>query len=290
MSEQTCVVAVDVGNSAAKIGVRRGKAAPTELDFSVSIRSENWQPQAIEWVREHAGCRQTHWRIASVNQSAAESLKSAVEQDMETAQQASVDFVSRHDVPMDVLVEEPDRLGIDRLLSAYGAKVLSACAAKQQSEVPLVVVDAGSAVTIDWVNSRGQFCGGAIMPGLRMQADSLAKGTDALPEIDWQSWTCRSVPATNTIEAIRLGLISGISSSIDRLTKHYAMSDQITSKQTMSKQATSEHVGANETLARNASLPKLVLTGGDAALISPYVQHPHEVVPNLVCRGVLELP
>jgi type III pantothenate kinase len=275
VSEPTCVVAVDVGNSAAKLCVRRGKIAPTEFGVSVSIGSKNWQSQAIEWVREHAGCRKTHWRVASVNQSAAESLKAAVEKDVQTAKQSSVDFVTRHDIPMAVLVDEPDRLGIDRLLSAYGAKLLSGCGPQQHPARPLVVVDAGSAVTIDWVDARGQFCGGAILPGLRMQADSLAKGTDALPEIDWQSWTCRSVPATNTVDAIRLGLISGISSSIDRLTKNYAKGEQ---------------GDANETTGHDSSSPQLILTGGDASLISPYVQYPHEVVPNLVCRGVLELP
>ena len=51
----------------------------------------------------------------------------------------------------------PDRVGIDRLLSAY--------AVVRRCESPAVIVDAGSAVTVDWVDAAGCFCGGAILPG-----------------------------------------------------------------------------------------------------------------------------
>ncbi|MGB7346577.1 MAG: type III pantothenate kinase [Pirellulaceae bacterium] len=265
MTERTCLVAVDVGNSAVKLCVRRdphtqGDASDL-IDCSVPIAQSDWQHQAIKWVRDHVGCSRSRWRIASVHKPAAKAFEQAI--DAMRAQSGidmTVNFVSRHDVPMKANVDQPDRLGIDRLLSAFGAANLF--------QAPVTVVDAGSAVTVDWVNADGEFCGGAIMPGLRMQAASLAKGTDALPEIDWQKWNYQPTAASNTIDAIRLGLMTGVSAAIDRLVLLYA---------------------SQQTGSASPEMPQLVLTGGDSEAISPFVRSSHQVVPNLVCRGLLDL-
>ena len=279
MTDRICTVAVDVGNSAVKLCVRRDDSAKksgaaessAELsdgcelnELSIPFTQSNWLSLALQWVSEQIGCQRSDWRIASVHQSAAKTLEDAVAgMQIESAAEVSLKFVSRHHVPMKVNVDQPDRLGIDRLLSAFGA-----C---NQLGGPLTVVDAGSAVTIDRVDGAGEFCGGAIMPGLRMQAESLAKGTDALPEIEWQTsvedtGNCQSAAASNTVDAIRLGLITSVTAAIDRLAEDYAGSDSATK-----------------------SKAQLVLTGGDAPTISPYVRHPHRVMPNLVCRGLLDL-
>ncbi|QDT13517.1 type III pantothenate kinase [Stieleria marina] len=277
MSERNCVVAVDVGNSAVKLCVRRGeekkvgdalgdKSVAAELaQLSVPICENAWHLRATRWVRDQVRCEHSHWLIASVHQPAAQTLQHAIDaMSVDSDMQMTVASVSRRDVPMNVRVDQPDRLGVDRLLSAYGAR--------NQFGSPVTVVDAGSAVTIDWVNDEGDFCGGAILPGLRMQANALAYGTDALPEIDWkvggsQSENPATVAGTNTVDAIRLGLITAVTAAIDRLSVAYANSG-----------------------AGSKAQSKLVLTGGDAATISPFVQQPHEVVPNLVCRGLLDLP
>ena len=226
------------------------------------IAQSDWETDAYRWVADQVTCKSVRWRIASVHRSAASTLRRTINETGSTSGlESSVDFVSRHDIPLSVKVDLPDSLGIDRILSAYGALC--------QHDAPLVVVDAGSAVTVDWVNSDGEFCGGAILPGMRMQADSLARGTDALPEIDWQEWQYLPSAAGNTVDAIRLGVITNLTAAIDRLATIYASSR-----------------GVDEGQESNV---RLVLTGGDAAAISPFVQYPHEVVPNLVCHGLLEL-
>ena len=65
--------------------------------------------------------------------------------------------------------------GVDRLLNAAAAyaTLKQAC----------VVVDAGTAVTVDFVDGHGTFHGGAIAPGARLQIDALHRGTDALPDV-----------------------------------------------------------------------------------------------------------
>ena len=68
-------------------------------------------------------------------------------------------------LPMETLLAEPDRIGADRLCTA--------AAAFQRIQQPCVVADFGTAVTIDCVNDQGLFLGGAILPGMKMQASAL---------------------------------------------------------------------------------------------------------------------
>jgi type III pantothenate kinase len=226
------------------------------MDHSIGLDRGSWQSDAIAWVQDQLGRQTIHWRIASVHQPAAESLRQAI-----AAQQPNTraDQAHWHDVPLKTRVDEPDRLGIDRLLSAY--------AASNRFTVPLIVIDAGSCVTVDYVSSESEFVGGAILPGLSMQARALAAGTDALPHIRLQAETALPVPGQNTVDAIRLGVLLGLAGSIERLVEDY---------QDLSP-------GSPQNC-------QVVVTGGDAATLSPRLRFTHEITPNLVCRGLLDLP
>lgn len=253
MNTTACTVAVDVGNTAVKLGVQRSDSV---IDHAILIGESRWERSTIEWVHDQLGCRDSRWRIASVHRRAAEHLVDSI---ADAEPQATIDLVTYHDVPMEVAVDAPERLGIDRLLSAY--------AAYRKWGSPLVVVDAGSAVTVDWVDDRGRFCGGAILPGLGLQARALATGTDALPEIKWTPGGRLSFPAKNTADAIYGGILLGVAAAIDSLADRYFQGSQ----------------------GKRASVG-LVLTGGDAAALSPHLRRSHHQVPNLVCRGLLSLP
>lgn len=248
-----CLVAVDVGNSAVKLAVQNETQV---IDHSIRLGSSGWELAVIGWVRDQLGCQTTHWRIASVHRSAAQSLDTTIRK---SDQAALIELINRHDVPMKVDVDQPDRLGIDRLLSAF--------AASNQSDCPLVVVDAGSAVTIDWVDSNRVFCGGAILPGLGLQSRALVMGTDALPQIQWEASESLQLPAKNTTDAIRSGIVIGVSACVDGMLQRYC-----------------------ESFGMKPEQAKVVVTGGDATTISPHICCPHEVRQNLVCRGLLDLP
>jgi type III pantothenate kinase len=79
-------------------------------------------------------------------------------------------------LPMSVAIAHPESVGVDRVCAAAAAfdRVGRACA----------VASFGTATTIDCVNDEGVFLGGAILPGLAMQARSLAEGTAQLPLVD----------------------------------------------------------------------------------------------------------
>lgn len=80
-------------------------------------------------------------------------------------------------VPMTVFYDHPQSLGVDRLLNAYGAKRLG--------QLPALVFDFGTATTVNWVNAKGEFGGGMIIPGLLTGLKSLASETEMLPDIYW---------------------------------------------------------------------------------------------------------
>ncbi len=290
MNPAACIVAVDVGNTAVKLAVQRhdsmGQPAVARnpiaecfvIDHSILIHQTHWEQLAIQWVRDQLGCKQMQWRIASVHRRAASRLVDAIRQ---ASPSATIDLVAFGDVPMRVAVDDPGRLGIDRLLSAYAAgrwlkeRRLGERKVKRHAPDPggpMVVVDAGSAVTIDWVDAVGTFCGGVILPGLALQSSVLATGTDALPQIDWAESRSVHLPATNTADAIYAGILVGVAAAIDGFVDRYL---EVWKRESGSIE-TMDHV-------------ELVLTGGDSAALSAHVRHPHLQTPNLVCRGLLDL-
>lgn len=100
----------------------------------------------------------------------------------------------------------PETLGSDRLAAAVGAK----------NEAPgrnLLVIDAGSAITIDFIDADGHFKGGNISPGVKMRLTALHRLTDRLPLVKKEGDTPSFGYDTET--AIRSGVIRGICHEID---------------------------------------------------------------------------
>jgi len=110
-------------------------------------------------------------------------------------------------IPIPVRVAHPDRVGSDRLLGAWTARELFGA--------PCIVVDVGTATTIDVVDGDGAFVGGAILPGPELAIRSLAKDTALLPPV-----TARlpeRVIGRDTVEAIQSGVVLGHLAAIQGL-------------------------------------------------------------------------
>src|SRR6185295_13316231 len=75
-----------------------------------------------------------------------------------------------------------------------------------------VVVDLGTAITLDVVNGRGEFVGGMIAPGVRLQGRALHEHTALLPEVALKR-TARAI-GRHTEEAIAAGIYHGIAGLI----------------------------------------------------------------------------
>ena len=254
---EVCTVAVDVGNTAVKLALRQGDHV---INHAIKHDHTHWHIEAVDWVRGQLACRQTRWRVSSVHRHAAETLIEAIGGE---ANPAAVECVTFREVPLKIAVDSPMRLGIDRLLSAFAATRLVPSDARSDG---LVVIDAGSAITVDWISETGCFCGGAILPGLALQSRALATGTDALPEILWSPDRHVQLPGKNTNDAIHGGILVGAAGAIDSLIDRYFSE------------------------ADDGASRSVVLTGGDATALSQYLRHSHQMHAHLVCRGLLELP
>lgn len=248
-------IAVDLGNSAAKWSV---DDLPAQR---VSLRSANWVEHLIGEAQSAVEDKGLRWRIASVNRPITKLLVGRLQEDASTA---DVRTIHCDDVPIIAKVANPDRVGIDRLLAAWMASRLF-------PRQPSVVVDAGSAITVDIVNHQAEFLGGVILPGIALQFDALARGTDALPAIEWSTALeitpdCLPIPATDTETAIRSGILLGAAAAVDGLIQHHI------------------------TRAALQEMPLVVLTGGDSILLSRLMAQPHHVMPRLVLDAIRELP
>ena len=123
-------------------------------------------------------------------------------------------------VPIGVSVDEPAKVGIDRLLN-----VLAASALVELGE-PAIVVDAGSAVTVDLLHEQGSFAGGAIFPGLRLMALALREHTAQLPLVDATAPIPPGPPGKNTDAAMKLGIIYAVAGGIDAIIRETAIAMQ----------------------------------------------------------------
>ncbi len=110
-------------------------------------------------------------------------------------------------IPIPVRIPEPERIGADRLLGAWTSRELFGA--------PVIVVDVGTATTIDVVDGGGAFVGGAILPGPALAIRSLGSDTALLPT---------AVPrlperaiGRDTVEAIQSGVVLGHLAAIEGL-------------------------------------------------------------------------
>lgn len=156
----------------------------------------------------------------------------------------------RTDPGIDVDVEKPEAVGVDRLLAAGSAF--------RQVGGSVIVVDVGTALTVDLVSASGCFMGGTISPGLKAMTRVLASDTSLLPEVRLEAPA--SAVGRDTPECIRAGVVFGAAGAVDRVVE--------------------ELIDATD------GAPRVVLTGGDAPVLSPYLKSPHHSEPDLVLRGL----
>lgn len=111
-------------------------------------------------------------------------------------------------LPLKNRYRTPSSLGKDRLASAVGANA-------RFPEKNLLVIDAGTAITMDFVSAANEYLGGNISPGLSMRFRSLHEYTDNLPLVEPMAEENPPLLGDETEEAIRAGVINGIIFELD---------------------------------------------------------------------------
>ena len=151
--------------------------------------------------------------VASVHDAAAGVLEMALAEESATGRrplrQRRISFA---DLPCLPAVAEPHRVGIDRLAAA------AAAAAVKPRDSGVIVVDCGTAATVDLIDADGRFLGGAILPGPTLMARALAQGTSKLPEVRaLEHAEPPAMPGGTTREAIAAGIGWGMRGAIAEL-------------------------------------------------------------------------
>ena len=108
---------------------------------------------------------------------------------------------------MPILYDEPRNVGADRIANAIGAY--------DQYGGPTIIVDFGTANTVDAVSERGEYLGGAIFPGIEISLDALFARAAMLRRVELVA--PKNVIGKSTIEAIQSGAVYGYSGQVDGL-------------------------------------------------------------------------
>lgn len=115
-------------------------------------------------------------------------------------------------LPIKVNYETPNTLGNDRIANAVGAWV---CNPGKHS----LVIDAGTCLKFDFIDSTGQYLGGSISPGLQMRLKALHTFTDNLPLIEEVNW--KHLIGNSTKSSIQSGAIGGLICEIEGMIGRY---------------------------------------------------------------------
>lgn len=179
---------VDIGNNSSKYFLFQGDA------IILRGRREN---SSLKFITELAKEYEVTNIIVSSVIDFAEEEKRAIEAELPDI----LWFTADTPLPINILYRTPETLGSDRLAAMVGA------AAKAPSK-NILVIDAGSAITIDFLDKSGTFRGGNISPGIKMRLTALHKFTDKLPLVEKEGET--PLLGQDTESAIRSGVIRGI--------------------------------------------------------------------------------
>jgi type III pantothenate kinase len=192
---------VDVGNSRIKWGL----CGPDAVREACSLPPDDpavWEQQCRQW-RLAANCQ---WIVTGVNPQRRDQLIAWLR-----AQEQRVRLLDDpKELPLRVLLERPDHVGVDRLLDAVAAN------SRRKADVPAVVIDAGSAVTVDLLDANGTFLGGAILPGMRLMAKALHDYTALLPLLAPPEKP-PAVPGTSTPAAMEAGIYWAVAGGVQAL-------------------------------------------------------------------------
>jgi len=248
------IIAIDIGNTNIAVGL----FINDEEQFINSIDGNN--------LPELTQCLKSAWEKIPVAEASREkkrngiivasSVKPAWTKQIEKILAESLDeklLLIGKDIPLPMTLDmdEPDKVGTDR--------VLCASAAYDVVEDAVVVADFGTAVTIDLVDEDGSFIGGVILPGFDISAAALNQHTALLPKVKVKK--PKKPFGKNTVDAINSGLYYSAVGTLEEILRRY-----------------SEVLG---------KWPHSIITGSAAKIIFEDCNFIDSYVPNLVIKGIV---
>jgi type III pantothenate kinase len=157
---------------------------------------------------------------------------------------------------MSIHVDNPREVGADRIVDAV--------AAYEALHGAAIVIDFGTATTIDFVSRQGAFEGGVIAPGLAISTEALFKEASKLPRVELVA--PKKVIGKNTVAAMQSGIVLGYASMIDAMVER------------MKEEVKKDFPGDRA--------PKVVATGGLSRLIAAEARSIEIVDEDLTLKGL----
>jgi type III pantothenate kinase len=169
------------------------------------------------------------------------------------------------DVGVAMAVERPQEVGVDRIVNVAAARHAGLLAAGRAGADPgelldagAIVVDLGTATTLDCLSPSGEFLGGVIVPGMRVSFEALIARAPKLPDVELVAPA--RVLGQNTVQCLQSGIVHGYASLVDGLVAKLG-----------------------------AELPfeyRVLATGGLASTLLPYTTRIERVDVDLTLRGL----
>lgn len=242
------LLAVDIGNSNMVVGLFQGEQLVHS--WRLASRRENTADEIEALLGLLLGSRRaevSHSVLASVVPALTAPMSEAIAR---LTGATPLEVAPGIKTGLKIRTDNPAEVGADRIVNAVAALSLFGG--------PAIVVDLGTATTLDVVTAAGEYLGGLICPGPQLGADALSARAARLPRIEL------SVPSEvvghNTVDAMRAGVMFG----------HAAMVDGLVSR-------IQEELGIKA---------KIILTGGLASTVAPLLDHYDVIAPQLTLDGL----
>ncbi|MFI2813226.1 type III pantothenate kinase [Microbulbifer sp. YPW16] len=241
------ILEIDIGNTRGKWRLVQSQSghAVARGGFATGDLAQGRLP--AQW----AGAGPRRVRVANVaGARMAELLTAALRTDLSLEPQFA--RVERHCAGVTCGYRDTAALGVDRWLAVL--------AAHRRDPSPALVVDCGSAVTLDLLGTGGRHRGGYILPGLELMRRALYADTDAVKVAGQFIEGMSLAPGIDTAEAVNRGLPSMVLGAIERALAELRRSEEME--------------------------PLLWLTGGDGQFFASLFGDDAELVPDLVFEGL----
>jgi type III pantothenate kinase len=247
------LLALDVGNTEITVGVFLGDdlEAHWRLTTNPDRTPDEWG-SAIGGFLLQAGHSPNEVRAVCMASVAPTVTQSVVEGIALITGRTALLVDARSPLPVKLEVDEPLTVGADRIVNVLAAVELF--------KADSIVVDFGTATTFDCVTGDARFLGGAIMPGLRTSADQLTRRAAKLPATELRAPD--RVIGRRTEECIQAGVLFGTADAVDGIVRRI----------------TAEWPGGKK--------PRVVATGGLAAIVAPLTTTIELTDPDLTLRGL----
>lgn len=239
--------AVSVGNTRTQTGILSADSV-SDVQTCRADSIEDVLERATAWWKDEGKENNGSVLLGSVNPDVSAKIESLVRDQLGTEV-----YVLERDVPVPIgrSLDPETIVGVDRLLCA--------AAAWDRTKQACVVVDAGTAVTVDFVDGEGVFHGGAILPGASMQLASLADGTTLLDAVEF-AVPDKDAFGRSTAAAMQRGVYHGIRGGVWRLIEIYATA--------------------------YGGYPVVLATGGDATALFGDDELITAIIPDLALNGI----